>query len=235
MTAAACFTSVDIGSPLPGKTTEITPAPGTSGLAYDVEGYGRMFGLHLGSDQGRFVYTRIKGDFEVTARVQSIHNDQAAYAEAGLMVRKDLAPTSLMLGQFVASNEYHGAADQYAFIIRRVPAGSIEKGNGPGPLGQGSWGNDDFTYFPSGYVADDASKHPRPFPGVWIRVRRQGGEYSGMFKAGDAAWRTLGKITLDLGPEPYVGMAVSANHHGGDVNTRAIVQYRELAGFSAAG
>lgn len=225
--AADRFASVDFG-PIPaGKTTAVPGLPG----AYDVEGYGRMFGLHLSSDQGRFVYTRIAGDFEITARIHSIHNDKAAFAEAGLMVRRDLSPTGLMLGQFVTNNEYHGKADQYTFPIRLKESGKLIDGpTTRGPLPK-SWGNDTFAYFASGFVETDASTKPRPFPNVWLRIRREGSTYSGLFKAGDADWRTLGHVTLDLGPEPYIGMAISANHHGGDSNTRTVVQYRDLAGF----
>jgi len=228
MTAVA-FTSMDFGPIPPGRTAEISP-----GVDYDVEGYGWMFGLHTGSDQGRFVYTRMRGDFDVSARIESIHNDKHAFTEAGLLVRRDLSPSGLMFGQFVTNNQYRGEADQYTCIFRLKEGGSLEQGRDGGTHGPGSWGSDHFGYFASGYIRDDASKRPRPFPHVWIRIQRQGNTYRGYLKEADAPWRLLGQITLDLGREPYVGMALSANHHGAEHNTRAVVQYRDLTGFPAA-
>ena len=93
---SAQFTSIDIGKPAPkaGITTVVR-----AGKDYDVKGYGTMFGFHIGSDRGRFVFTRMTGDFDISVQIDSLHPDNPSLSKAGLMVRKSLDPTSLFFGQ----------------------------------------------------------------------------------------------------------------------------------------
>jgi hypothetical protein len=215
----------------PGATTEVTP-----GKDYDLEGYGLMFGLHVGSDEGRFSYQKIKGDFDVSVRVAGIHNDEQAFTEAGLMARKSLHPCDLMLGQSVSSNEYAGEADQYTFM-RRTKFGGFLFDSMPKDFA-GGMGNDAFSYNASGYQANNLNRL-RPFPHVWLRLQRTGNTYTGYAKEENGEWRQIGTVTLDLGVEPLVGLFVSANHHSksayvGNPAARAVVQFRDLAGLPAA-
>jgi hypothetical protein len=52
---------------------------------------------------------------------------------------------------------------------------------------------------------------------VWLRMIRQGNVYKAYLKFGNAddwgKWEKMGVITFDLGEEPVVGIALSANHH----------------------
>ena len=224
--AGKFFTSMDMGDILEGKTTEITP-----GVNYDIDGYGLMFGHHNRCDQGRFVYTRIKGDFDISVQMESVRNDKNAFAEAGLMVRKDLTPNGLMLGQSVANNEYHSEGDQYIFMYRLKENGCSDDNPVSEIFGKGTYGNKNYAHSGWGYYPDDVGKRPRPFPKVWLRIKREGNRYVGFFRENDLPWTKLGETRIKLGKEPYVGMFITANHHGGNANIRAQAKFRNLQGF----
>ena len=105
--------SVDIGDIKPG-TTMLT----NEGKGLKLMGYGTMFGMHVNSDQGRFAYTKMKGDFDVIVQVENVVSSTQAFAEGGIMVRKDLNPGGLMVANFVTGNKYNGESDQYTFMWR---------------------------------------------------------------------------------------------------------------------
>ncbi len=233
---AASFTSVHVGSLRPlrqAKATEVTP-----GKDYDLEGYGTMFGLHTGSDEGRFSYVELGGDFDVTVRIESIHNDEAAFTEAGLMARASLHPSALMVAQAVTTNEYVDDADQYTFMRRTKYAGFLFDSD-PAEFAPRVFGNDAFSYQAQGYQPKNADGVQRPFPDVHLRLTRTGDDYVGMRRERDEDWIEIGRTTLDLGPTPLVGMFISANHHSasavvGNPTARAIVHFRDLTGVTPA-
>lgn len=206
--AERTFTSVDIGKVKPGSTKELTP-----GQDFEIRGFGGQFGLHKGSDEGRFVYTKLKGDFDITVQVRALENEDQSFAEVGLLVRQDLTPEGREIGQFVSSN-YFGEQDQYTFIFRTQPGGSIEpwqENQMPDFWGKGSFGNPAFGYTAKGYSMERA--RPRPFPYVWLRLIRTGNTYRGLVREYLDSWTVIGIAQLDLGEEVLVGMALSANHH----------------------
>jgi hypothetical protein len=219
------FTSVDIGNITPGKTAEITP-----GTGYDIEGYGTMFGHHVSDDQGRFVYVRLARDFDISVRIEDIHNDKLAFTEAGLMARRSLKPSDLLVCQAVTNNEYRGEANFYTLMFRLKEGGTSNNARGD-YWGKGGYGDEGHVMFCRGYDAMDASQYPRPFPHVWVRLKRVGNAYSGYVKEHNGDWEKQGEMALDLGTSPLVGMCIIANHHGADGTTRAVVKFRDLRGF----
>ena len=202
------FTSVDVGGPKPGSTTELVP-----GQDFEIRGFGSQFGGHKSSSQGRFVYTKLKGDFDITVQVRALENEDQSFGEFGLMARRDLEPKGLEVGQWVSCN-YFGEQDQYRFLWRYKEGGASnpwEENWIPGFFGPGSVGGPGNGYFAKGWAKE--SPRPRPFPYVWIRLIRTGNVYRGLIKEYLESWTALGMTTLDLGEEVYVGMAVAANHH----------------------
>jgi len=225
------MTSMDFGNIKPGKTTELKP-----GLDYDIEGYGRMFGTHLGSDEGRFVYARMSGDFDISVRVADITNDDRNSAEAGIMIRKDLTADGLMAGMSVVGNDYGGEADQYMLMYRTQRFGSLEPSQYRqirGYWGEGTLGNDSFGYTPYQYLTENLSR-PRPFPNVWVRINKTGLRYTGYLKENDGEWIKVGDICLDMGDDLYAGMFVIANEHSSyhknpiNPETKAVCMFRDL-------
>jgi len=207
------FISVDIGNIKTGATTIVKDSN-----SINLKGYGTMFGMHNNSDEGRFCYTQIKGDFDIIIQVDTVMSSSGqAFAEGGLMVRKDLDPKGLMVANFVTSNNYEGETDQYTFMFRKKEGGSIE------PVwniienfyGEHTFGTPMFGYSARGWSTNNSPK--RNFPYVWLRIIRQGNTYKGYRKYGSredwGKWEEMSEITIDLGNEPYAGIALSANHH----------------------
>lgn len=208
MSAQSKFTSVDIGGVKEGSTTEVA-----AGKDFEIRGFGTQFGLHVDSDQGRFVYTKLKGDFDITVKVRAMENEDQSFGEGGLMIRKSLDPKDLMVANFVANN-YFGEQDAYTFMFRLKTGGSIEPWGEawiPDFWGPKSHGNPGFGYFAKGWAMEKPK--PRPFPYVWLRIIRTGNTYKGLIKEYLDSWLTLGSTTVDLGDEVFVGLAISANHH----------------------
>jgi hypothetical protein len=82
-TPAPALASLDIGSPTPSGATNAL----VSGDAYDVLAGGTD--VQGASDQFRFAYEKLKGDFDVKVRVDSLTATDE-WAKAGIMVRKTL-------------------------------------------------------------------------------------------------------------------------------------------------
>jgi hypothetical protein len=144
------------------------------------------------------------------------------------MVRKSLDPASLFFGQEVSTNEYHHECDCYVTIFRLTEGGSLE------PKFEPAVGNDTMGYTPWGYLSDDCSKEPRPFPNVWLRIKKVGKTYTGYRKENNGDWIKMGERLLDLGEQPFVGMYVAPNEHGLGPDNGAIVKFRDLRGFGKA-
>jgi hypothetical protein len=234
------MTSVDIGDTKPGKTVEVA-----AGTDFDVEGYGMMFSHHVSNDSGRFVHLRISGDFDMSVRIERIANDLSALAEAGLMVRKSLEPDSVFLGQFATCNDYKGEALDYTLVARMAPGAKFSDGAVKGRLNKiegyeqmfdGKWEGVANKFALNCMYWSKTNDRPRPFPKVWTRLKRTGNKYEGFVRQDHPRnpWIRLGSLMFDFGERPYVGMAVIANHHGGNKDTRATVAFRDFQVITAA-
>lgn len=237
------FTSIDIGKIKEGKTVEVT-----SGTDFDIDSYGTMFSHHVepgAGDEGRFVYTRVNGDFDFQVRVESIHNDSYNLTEACIMARKDLDPKSIFVCPSVTSNEFKGEAGLFTYIVRLKQGGtsydSKHSFHGEEPYRNDHYyyGNEQYNSCSWGFAETRADLYPRTFPYVWLRLKKQGNLYAGYFKQNSVpgeGWTLLAQWEIDLGVEPYVGMNIIANHHSSDGKwdlekmrrTRAQVKYRDL-------
>jgi len=221
------FTSVDFGNITPGKTAELK-----AGSDYDVEGFGRMFCHHVASDEGRFVYAKFNGDFDMVVRVESIHNDTAALSEVGLMARKSLDPASVLMSMAVTNNEYRSEGWPYTFMYRiesggfGYPKNDISRN---GAHGEKTYGNAVFGCSDINYIHGDMSLIPRPLPNVWLRLTKVGDRYTGYRRENNDDWVKLGDYTLNMGEELYIGLFISANHHGGTPKHKTIAKFRELS------
>ena len=231
------LSSVDIGNIKQGTTTL-----SNNGKGLKLVGYGTMFGMHTNSDQGRFAYTKMKGDFDIIIQVENVISNTQAFAEGGIMVRKDLNPSGIMVANFVTGNKYSGESDQYTFMWRAAEGGTIE----PywdiieGFYGERTFGNPGFGYTARGWSKTNTPA--RPYPYVWLRIIRQGNVYKAYRRFGSAEdwgkWEKMAEITLDLGDEPMVGIALSANHHDpsvsgkiGDPNSASEITILKTTGF----
>jgi hypothetical protein len=234
--SVAKFTSLDIGNPTAGTTAELTP-----GKYFDIKGYGSMFGLHTNSDMGRFVYTRLSGDFDISVRVANFVADSSTNSTAGLMVRKGLEPDDLFFALGSATNaEYSGPVDIATLLYRKVVNSSECPIN--------------FAYGSPKFSPTGSKETGLQYPNVWVRITRVGNTYTGYLKNGTAGkWEAqyffkaedgpvavgchvredAPAVTVDLGEQPYVGMFITANEHGGGPTNGVKVEFRDLKGFAS--
>ncbi len=102
---AVTYTSADIGGArTAGSTTMVT-----AGKAYDLATSG--VDVWNSSDQFRFLYRTVTGDFDARVRLQSL-SAADAWSKAGLMVRESLAPSARNLFAF-ATPSSNGARFSY--------------------------------------------------------------------------------------------------------------------------
>jgi hypothetical protein len=210
------FTSVDIGNPKAGTTTIIKP-----GKDYDIKGYGLMVSHHVSEDQGRFVYVRKTGDFDISTQIFDIHTDAPSTGSIGFMIRKDLNPSGMHVVVHANNNELHGETNDYVYMMRRKE-GDIPSNVEGCLIGVGYYKD-----------AEEAIAHPRPYPNVWLRLKKEGTQYTAFVAENNkTAWKKIGQFNIDLGPDPYVGMYISANEHGdkGPLNG-CLGKFRDLTGF----
>ncbi len=92
----ASYSSSDIGSPAAGSTTVVTPS-----RDFDINAAGSD--VWSRSDQFRFVYQQVTGDFDIRVRVESL-SAANANAMAGLMARETLSADSRNIYMKVRAN-----------------------------------------------------------------------------------------------------------------------------------
>lgn len=85
------------------------------------------------SDQFHYYYTRVKGDIDVSAKVQSISNTHA-WAKAGIMIREKLTANS----KHAYSMRAYSSANGYKFQYRRTD-GAITIDSTPTPFQDAEW------------------------------------------------------------------------------------------------
>jgi len=168
-----------------------------AGEVIEVEGYGHQFGYHCTEDQGRFVYTQLDRDFDVSVQLVDNRNEFGTESQAGIMARKGLDPADEYVSIEATADQSRYFADVFLFAVR---------------TGRGKWlgssGNDpEAEAFK--YVADTSSRLQRKYPNVWLRLRRLGDSYTGYRSADGAHWTPLGNWTVSLGERPYVGFFLS--------------------------
>lgn len=217
--ALAQFTSIDMGNPPPkeGKTVEVTPMQ-----KYTVTGFGKSFGAWQTNDQGRFVYVKMTGDFDVSFRIENVITNTAV-PEIQLMVRKSLDPEDIF---FAAGIVYDKGYDIWVNRLERRLIPHTAQMNG-----KPAWA-DTWDPFPKGCVG--------PFPDYWVRVKREGNLFRGYYKSGSQTTWTEAKrepnwlngVTLDMDKEVYVGMALSSDVDRKNKENEGItVTFSELTGF----
>jgi subtilisin family serine protease len=104
-TPTVSYSSVDVGG---AKTAGLTVAV-TAGKAYDLTTSGAD--VWNSSDQFRFLYRTVTGDFDARVRLQSL-SAADAWSKAGLMVRESLSPAARNLFAF-ATPSANGARFSY--------------------------------------------------------------------------------------------------------------------------
>jgi regulation of enolase protein 1 (concanavalin A-like superfamily) len=177
-TPGITYTSADIGgAKTPGLTTTLTP-----GRDYDLTT--SAADVWNNSDQFRFLYRPITGDFDARVRLQSLDAPNSfidPWSKAGLMLRDSLSPTAKNLFAF-ATPSTNGTRFSYR------PTASASTTIAP-------------TIFPPTY------------PNTWLRLKRQANTFTAYTSPNGQTWTLLGATTLTLNSTLYLGLAATS-HNG---------------------
>lgn len=153
------------------------------------------------SDQFRFVYQQRTGDFDIKARIESLTRIDG-YTKAGLMARESLAANSRHVNaNAYADNRPDGYFNGYELIYRANAGGLTAVTTPPIPA-------------------------PRVhYPNTWIRLRRQGNDFTAYAGTNGVNWTQYATHTLALPSTLYFGIAVTAH----DNTQTTTAGFRDLA------
>ncbi|MBK9140567.1 MAG: hypothetical protein IPM17_17735 [Verrucomicrobia bacterium] len=188
--AQPAFSSLDVGRQNPAGQTVVTnggfDVSSATGDVWDI------------SDNFRFVYQQVSGDFDIRTRIASLVG-VAYWTKAGLMVREDL--TEFGANGFMIATRSSGLG-RYFFTARLAAFYAT------------------YSYFA-------ASFERVRYPDVWVRLVRVGERVIPMHSTNGVAWTQTGDLEIaQLPAAAYVGLAVS--NHPDSGSTKATAQFRDV-------
>ena len=170
------FTNIDIGDP--GAPGGFTNSNGT----YTVRGSGE--GTDLSADVFNFTYQALAGDAQIVARLLSLQGGDPQLAEAGVMIRESLDPSSEQVSLWV------NASTNVIFNRRlATPGKSIPNSFQGGNYLQGT------NY-------------------IWLRLMRMGNTFIAHYSTNGLNWQYMWFTTVDMSNQVQVGLAVTAHFNG---------------------
>jgi hypothetical protein len=178
------FKHADIGSPVTtGTSTIIDNSLNLVAGGADVWGTKDEFG---------FSYIEQKGDFDFTARIESL-SPTHLYTKAGLMAREDLTDNCRHIFFQVfpnnsARNKNNGG---YEFQYRANKEGEMK------------------AIYPA--RAEGTPEFPVNYPNTWIRLQRSGDVFTGYYSPDGQSWKQYTTYTLKLPEKLYLGLAVTSH------------------------
>lgn len=184
--------------------------PGLS-MPISTDGYYIRAGGHDiwdAADGMHFAYVPITGDFDVSARVESLtHAD--VWSKAGLMIREDLEGSGR--NHLVATTPSTG---QNLITMQWRPskaAGSLS-------------------------VADASRPRPSQLPNAWLRITRTNENYGFYWGTNGVNWTTYYTTNMTATPYPstvYVGLGVTSHNNGTNMSNTTSAYFRDIKGLFA--
>ena len=151
-------------------------------------------------DGGHFVWQPVQGDFVFIARVASMDNSgKVAHAKAALCIRESLDGGSQRVAQSITP------VDGTQFLYRETGGKTIRVN-----------------------LAPDATKPSVPkekFP-CWLKLVRQGNEFTGYESLDGETWWPTGTIKLDFKADALIGL--SSSSHATDSLTTSVFDHVTL-------
>lgn len=178
------FKHADIGNPAIAGTVNVLEE------GFDITAGGAdIWGA---KDEFNFVYIEKTGDFDFAAKVESL-TPTHQYTKAGLMAREDLTPGSRhiffqLFPNNMPRNKNNGG---FEYQYREVRDGQMK------------------AIYPA--RTDGTPDFPVTFPDTWIRLKRQGNNFTGYTSADGKSWKEYAAFTLDLPAKVYLGAAVTSH------------------------
>lgn len=195
------------------------------GEAYDVTAVGAEIGHHCGSDQGRFVYMEIEGDFDVSVQLSHMSNGSAVTdgrgrptpTKAGLMARVGLDPSDLFIAMH-ASEPIEEFPDAWSFDRRAEHSGNLATGG--------------FDY---GFINSGSPLFERELPNIFVRLKRTGNTFYGYASIDGTNWVASSKPTyvVEYPPKLYVGLSQMSAPENERDSVESLTHFRVIRGFPA--
>lgn len=181
------FTAENVGA--------LNPGGGEAGIdsgRFEVTGGGLDF--QATAEQMRLVYKPVEGDFDARIRVQSIYgtNRLESVAKAILTARATTATDSAAVNAWVTP-PYPGDST----------FGSTARATSGGPT-------------ISNHVAAvyGLNSTPATFPNAWLRIKREGDNFTTFSSSNGSDWNQLGSIVVAMGSPVLVGAGVNSHRNG---------------------
>ncbi len=180
------FTNIDVGSPqIAGSATPV-------GSGWDIIAGGAD--IWENADQFHFVFEKIPGDFDIAVRVESF-TPAHLYSKTGLMIRESLDTASAHIMFFVFSDDEprNNNLGAYEMQFRKQSGDSCQ------------------AIYP--VVRPPAPpEFPAAFPNSWLRVTRQGDQFSAFVSTDGHTWKLYGEKVLPLANTLKVGPALTSHN-----------------------
>jgi len=187
------LSSADIGNPaIAGSAKSIPGGLQVTAGGKDIWGF---------TDQFRFTYEKRAGDFDVAVRVESLAAPHL-YTRAGIMARADLSPGSrhVIFLVFPDNRPRHNNTSAYELQYRETNDG------------------DSKAIYPP-HEAGTPPMFPVEFPDAWLRLKREGNQFTGFVSTDGEHWKKYSSYSLDLPDTILLGLAVTS--HTAEASTTA--------------
>jgi len=170
------FTGHDIGDP--GASGSFTNSNGT----YTVSGSGE--GTDGSADVFYFASQALSGDAQIMARMKSLQGGDPSLAEAGIMIRQSLDPSSEQVSLSV------NASTNVIFSRRLETIGSSIQNSFRG----------------TNYLQGTNY--------IWLRLMRTGNTFVAHYSTNGLDWQYMWFTTVNMSNQVQVGLEVTAHHYG---------------------
>ena len=179
------FKSMDIGNPELAGSTQLL-----GNKAIITAGGVDVWGVR---DEFRFVYVEHSGDFDFAARIENL-TDPHLYTKAGLMAREDLSDKSrhIFFQVFPDNRSRNHNNGGYEFQYRKETGGEMK------------------AIYPEKNEGDP--EFPVNYPDTWIRLKREGNDFTGFYSSDGKSWKPFTTFTLDISRKVYLGLAVTSHN-----------------------
>jgi hypothetical protein len=181
----ANFKHTDIGNPAIAGTVT------SSENGFDITAGGAdVWGT---KDEFNFVYFEKSGDFDISARIESLSAPHL-YTKAGLMAREDLTASCkhIFFQVFPNNNPRNKNNGGYEFQYRQANNGEMK------------------AIYPA--LSSGTPEFPVNYPNTWIRLKRVKNEFTGYFSTDGELWKVYTTYTLELPAKIYLGLAVTSHN-----------------------
>ena len=179
------FRSADIGNPaIKGSTQLLDEALQITAGGADVWGV---------RDECHFAWFEQKGDFDLMLRVESLTAPHL-YTKAGLMAREELSENSrhIFFQLFPNNKPRNKNNGGFEFQYRQLKGGDMR------------------AIYPA--TAKGDPEFPVNFPNTWIRLKRTGNEFTGLWSADGKTWKVYTTYILDLQKKLCLGIAITSHN-----------------------